>query len=271
MERAAGGQGSRIGRLTADDGPLAQAVGGIRLGHGRQQRLRVGVEWTGHEIGRGRQLHDAPRVHDRDALREVPSTREVVRDVEDGQPVLRLQLVEEIQDLGPAGGVDHRDRLVGHQILRPQHHGPRDADALALATRERVRVLLDHLGGRPQLDLLERRQDSRVTLAAVPGAVDDEWLLHDLPHPHVRAEAGVGVLEDRLCTLAETGQVAALELADVDSPEDDAAPGERDEAQRRPTQRRLAAARLADHGDGLAALERQRDVGDRMDRPAPQK
>jgi hypothetical protein len=242
MEGTASRQRPGIRRLTPDDRSLAQAVGRVGFGHGRQQRPRVGVERVGDEVGRGCQLHDAAGVHDGDALREMACAGKVVGDVQDGQVVQRLQLVEQVEDLGPAGRVDHGDRLVSHQVVRPQHHGSRDADALPLSARERVRVALDHLGSGSQLDLLEGRQDPRVTLRPVLRAVDDERLRHDLADPHVGAEAGERILEDGLGALAEAGQGSTLEGAHVGALEDDAASGERDEPKRGATQRRLAAA-----------------------------
>ena len=136
---------------------------------------------------------------------------QVVRDVQEGQVALRLEVLEQVQDLRPAGGVDHGDRLVGHEVVRAQHHGPRDADALPLAARERVRVRLGELGGRRELDLLERRQDARLALGADARAVDDERLLDQLADAHVGAQAGEGVLEDDLGALPEGPQLATVE------------------------------------------------------------
>jgi hypothetical protein len=215
------------------------------------------MERSLNELRRGCQLDDAARVHDGDALREMPRAGEVVRDVQDREVLLRLELVEEVEDLGAARRVDHRDGLVCHEVVRPEHHGPRDADTLPLAARERVRVLLCHLGCWVQLDLLERRQHPGVALGTVPGPVDDEWLLDDLAHAHERTQAREGILEDDLRALAEGGEGAAGERGDVLALEDDAAARQRHEAQGGATQRRLAAAGFADQGHGLAAGELQ--------------
>ena len=115
------------------------------------------------DVGR-RQLDDAPGIHDRDAVGEVACAREVVGDVEEGQVALLLELREQVQDLRAARGVDHRDRLIRHQVVGLEHHGPGDRDPLALAARERVRVLLDELAGRRELHLLERLHHRRLAL-----------------------------------------------------------------------------------------------------------
>ncbi len=242
VEGAAGRQGAGIGGLATDHRSLPQPVGGIRLRDRREQRLRVGVPGLFDQLRGGRQFDDAPGVHDRDAIGEVAGAGEVVRDVQERQLLLRLEVLEQVQDLGAAGGVDHGDRLVGHQVVRPQHHGPGDADALALAARERVRVLLHELAGRGELDLLQRRQHPRLALAAARRPVDDQWLLDQLADTHVRAEAGEGVLEDDLRTLPEGQQLAPVQVHDVRALEDDAAAADGHQVQGGPAQRGLAAA-----------------------------
>jgi hypothetical protein len=107
-----------------------------------------------------RQLHDPTGIHHRDAIGEVTRAGKVMGDVQERQVAAVLQLCQEGQDLGPAGRVDHGDRLVGHEVVRLEDHGPGDAYTLALPARQRVRVLLGELRSRRQLDLLERGQDA---------------------------------------------------------------------------------------------------------------
>ncbi len=132
-EGTARGQVARVGRFPTHDRALPSSVGGVRLGHRCQQGLGVGVLGVLDERPGARQLHHPAGIHDRDAIGEVASAGEVVGDVEEGQVALLLQLCEQIEDLGAAGGVDHRDRLVGHEVVRLQHHGAGDRDSLTLA------------------------------------------------------------------------------------------------------------------------------------------
>ena len=166
MEGTAGRQRASIRRLTTDDRPGPQAVGRVRFRDRGQQRFGIGVLGVLDELCRGCQLHDAARVHHRDAVREVARAGEVVGDVQERQLVPVLQLVEQGQDLRAAGCVDHRDRLVGDDVVRSEDHGPRDADALPLATRERMRVLLHHLRHGRELDLIQCREDTLLALAS---------------------------------------------------------------------------------------------------------
>ena len=57
---------------------------------------------------------------------------------------------------------------------------------------------VEQVGGRSQSDLLQRLHDPVTPIPGRADAMDDEWLGHDVQHPHVGAEAGVGVLEDGL-------------------------------------------------------------------------
>ena len=57
-----------------------------------------------------------------------------------GEPELLLELYEQVDDLGLDGDVESRDRLVADDDLRLEDNGTGNADALALAARELVRI-----------------------------------------------------------------------------------------------------------------------------------
>ena len=76
-------------------------------------------------------LHDAPEVHHRDAVGDVPHHREVVRDEDVGQPEVALQVGEQVDDLRLDGDVERGDRLVADD-----ERGSR-ASARAMLTRWR--------------------------------------------------------------------------------------------------------------------------------------
>ena len=58
-----------------------------------------------------------------------------------------LQVLEEVDDLRPDRHVERRHRLVGDDELRVQRQRTGDADPLALAAAERVRVAVDGIFG----------------------------------------------------------------------------------------------------------------------------
>ncbi len=106
--------------------------------------LRVRV----HVLG-GTVLHDLAEVHHRDLVGDVAHDREVVRDeqVREAQPV--LQVLEQVHDAGLDRHVERRYRLVEHEHRRLERDRTCDADALALTTRELVRVAVPVLGVQP--------------------------------------------------------------------------------------------------------------------------
>jgi hypothetical protein len=146
----------------------------------------------------------------------VPHHGQVVGDDEVGEPELLLQVLQQVDDLRLHRHVERRDGLVGHDQLRVHRQRPRDADALALAAGELVRVLLQRRGGQAdgveQLDaagprpLLVGRQPVRLHAL-------QEQLLDGL----ARVEAAQRVLEHHLHVAALAAQVLALERGQVDT------------------------------------------------------
>ena len=80
-----------------------------------------------------------------------------MRDEEVGQPILLLQIVEQIEDLGSNGDIQR-----GHRFIRHDHPGtycdrPCDHDALALTARKVIREPIVVRG--PQAHLIEESED----------------------------------------------------------------------------------------------------------------
>jgi hypothetical protein len=96
-------------------------------------------------------------IHDGDARRDVAHHREVVRDQHQARPNSALQFLEQVDHLRLHGDVERRDRLVADDQLRLGGERPRDADALALAAREFVRIALACSGRRPTRAAARRR------------------------------------------------------------------------------------------------------------------
>jgi hypothetical protein len=79
------------------------------------------------------------------------------------QVVLPLQPAQQVDDLGLDGDVERGDGLVAYHQLRAQDHGAGDADALALAAGEFMRVAPEHLRRQPHL--AHRGHDALIGLA----------------------------------------------------------------------------------------------------------
>ena len=110
----------------------------------------------------GGQLDDPAQVHHRDPVADVADDREVVGDEQVGQAEPVLEPLEQVDDLGLDRHVEGADRLVGHDEVGLQGERPGDADPLALAAGELVRVAVGVVGVEA-----DRRQQLADPLAAL--------------------------------------------------------------------------------------------------------
>ncbi len=253
-----------------DGGQRLAALGGIR--QGGEKHLRVGVQRTGEELLRRRLLDDLAGVHQRHLVRHLRDDAQVVRDQQHRHAALDLKIAQQVEDLLLDRHVERRGRLVGDDQVRLG--GQRDGDhhPLLLPAGELERVVVDapcRLGDadpRQPLDRLAAGGSARHRRVPLDH-LDD--LLAD---PHHRVQAGGRLLEDDAhppaahVAHARLRQLHHVDLADPDGTLGDTAVL-RQQAQDRQRRHRLAAAGLADQGEGLAAPDRQRQVLDRAHQP----
>jgi hypothetical protein len=88
---------------------------------------------------------DLAGIHDRDIIGHVGNDTEVVGDENNRKIQLLLQVVDQVKDLGLDRDVQRRGRLIANQDLRIGAERDGDDDALAHASRELKRVLLNPL------------------------------------------------------------------------------------------------------------------------------
>src|SRR5262249_22226818 len=196
-----------------------------------------------------------------------------------------LEPAHEVEDLGLGGHVERGGRLVGDQERRVAGERHRDHRALALAAGELVGVGVDDLLRARHADVGEHLDRAGARLGAVDLLVQDDRL-HDLGADCVdRAERGHRLLEDhRDLGAADRADLAALRVQ-VGQPdrrggavlalvEDDLAADDLtrvgDDAQNRLGGHALAAARLADDAERLAATDVESDAVERLDRALAQ-
>jgi hypothetical protein len=94
-------------------------------------------------------LDQLAQVHHRHPVADVLDHRQVVGDEQVRQPEAPLQVLQQVDHLRLDRDVERRDRLVADDQLRIDRQRARDADALALAARELVRVARACSGDRP--------------------------------------------------------------------------------------------------------------------------
>src|SRR5947199_2231158 len=263
MEAAPGGRVDRAWHVALQQDPLA-LHGRVRDGYGGEERLgvrmlRVRVELLGRS-----DLDDLPEVHDGNARRDVLDDGQIVGDEEVGEPELRLEVLEQVDDLGLDGHVQGRDGLVRDDERRARRGRARDADALALTAGELVRVPTQVVSR--QADGVEELDDALFPQLPRRGElVDHEGLADDRPDRHSRIQRRVRVLEDDLHLLAERAQRALVQRGDVLALEGDLARGRLDQSQDRAAGGGLAAARLAHEPQRLARHDVERHVVDGVD------
>src|SRR6185295_12722183 len=149
-----------------------------------------------------------------DAVGDVVDYREIVADEHQREAELLLQILEQVQNLRLDRHVERRDRFVADHHVGPEREGTRDADALALAAREGVRVAAELPA--VEADHLHQLADHLAAIGVVADAVDDQRLDQDVVDGHARIERAERVLEDELELAAEAVQLLAFQHHDVD-------------------------------------------------------
>ena len=145
---SAGSPGS-AGRRWSRIGSRCRSTTGSGIGTAESSEIVYGCSGFVVELVRRRDLDDRAEIHDGDPVGDVPDDREVVRDEEIGELEVVLQRLEQVEDLRLDRHVERRDRLVGDDEVRVDGERARDADSLALAARELVRIARRRVRGQP--------------------------------------------------------------------------------------------------------------------------
>jgi hypothetical protein len=266
MEGAAGGAVGGIGDFAGQaDAAVLSALGGIGDWQGREQRLGVGVQRPGEERLGARDLDDLADIHHDDAVADVLDHAEIMADEEIGQPELLLQVAQQIECLRPDADIECRDRFVEHDEARMGRERPGDADALALAAGEGVRIAPSVFG--PQAHLGEELADLGLDLFGRHQFVDLQHLADDVANLQARVERGLRVLEDdaQIGAIGETlvlREPVEVDAAAILTAIAHGAGGRLVDAEQEARHRRLAAAGFADEPERLALPDREGDVLD---------
>ncbi len=227
--------------------------------------MRVRVPGGGLERRRGSGLDDLACIHDRDPVGDLDQQREVVRDEENGEATLALQILDLLQDLALHHDVERSRRLVHDHQLGLERERHRDDHALPHPAGELVGIRADPARVDPdELEQLAGTED-RVTPR------DPLVRLHHVDELRTDAHHGVEAVHR---TLEDHRDVAPAELpellgalagqfltAKVDRSPDDS--GRRaEDLHDRVRDGALAAARLAGEADDLAGADLEVDSVD---------
>ena len=140
---------------------------------------------------------DMAEVHDGDAVGEVADDAEVVGDEEVREVEFALDVLEQIEYLGLDGDIEGAGAFIADDDVGFDGEGAGQADALALAARELVRVAAEGGGGETDFG-----HDGFGAGAAFGGIGADAVCVHAFGDAFADGEAGIeageGILEDNL-------------------------------------------------------------------------
>ncbi len=123
--------------------------------HRVEQTPRVRVLRPLEDLARRAVLHRAAGVHHHHGVRRLGDDAEIVRDQDDADVELALEVLDQLEDLRLHGHVERGRRLVADQDGRVVDERHRDHRALAHAARELVRVVARPAVGVRDPDVLE--------------------------------------------------------------------------------------------------------------------
>ena len=182
------------------------------------------MQWLAEQLRGIRCLHQLAQVHHRDLIGEELHHRQVMGDKEIGQVELRLQILQQVQDLGLDGHVQRGHRLVADDELGLQGQRPGDAHPLAAAAVQLVGIGVEQPGG--EAHHVHQPGNLLIQLRTALGlCVNPQRFPDDLPNGHPGVQGGERVLEDDLQILAQVVKLLLIHLADVLSVEQDLAAG----------------------------------------------
>src|SRR5215813_6864634 len=193
VERAPGWEPGQIRGLTADG---IERLLAAELRHRADQRARVGMLGGVEELAHGRLLHDLARVHDGHPVAHLRDDAEVVRDEDQGDAGLALDVLQEVQILRLDRDVEVGRGLVGDDETRPAGQGDGADDALPHAAAHLMRILAHAPLGRRDADGAEQALHALAQRAAAQVLVEECGLRHLPEDREERVQRRHRVLQD---------------------------------------------------------------------------
>jgi hypothetical protein len=164
------------------------AMAPVPARHRGQQRLGVGMRRVGVDLGQGPAFDDTALVHHDDAVADLARHAQVMGDEQHRQPEPVADVGQQAQHLVLHRHIQRRHRLVGDQDGRLERERARQADALALAARELVRITRRGAPLQPhQIEQLQRARRAEAALTPCtmgPSAISCPTVRRGLSEPN---------------------------------------------------------------------------------------
>ena len=190
---------------------VSQGTGGGNLGDGSEEFAGVDVGGlVKDEIG-GITFDESAGAHDGDVGSELRDNGKTVGDEEVGEAKFLLEFLKEKKDLCADGNVESRDGFIGNDERRAENQGAGNADALALAAGEFVRIAVGGIAGQANAE----EELSGAVEAIVAGElwlVNGQRLGNDFSDAQARIEGGERVLKNHLHLATSSAECFAGEL-----------------------------------------------------------
>src|SRR2546425_7025398 len=151
------------------------------------------MEQVHEQLARRRLLNDPPEIHDGHAIGHLANEVEVVGDQEVRQPLLPLDVSQQVQDLRLDRDIQGARRFIEQEKFRFGCEGSSNRNPLSLASGELMRKSIEVVG--PQSDVFKKLRGSFDRLGARHQVVDQNRLGDDVLHEHPGIEGGERVLE----------------------------------------------------------------------------
>ena len=237
----------------------------VHFRHGGNQRLRVRMLRRADDFLRLGRLHDFAQIHHQHAMADVLHHRQIVRDKQIRQAALLLQIAKKIDDLRLHRNIQRAHRLVADDELRLHRQRAGDADALALAAAEFVRIT--PRVGRIQADGVQQFRNALPPRRfAVGQMVNVQRLADDVLDGHARIQRAERVLENHLEFPPPRAQLGAVHAREIFAAEKNLARRRLHQAQDGAGQRGFAAAAFADEAERFARRDGETHAVHRFDR-----
>lgn len=210
---------------------------------GIHQRSRVRVPWMGKQLLGWALLHHSAQVHHGNPVGQEPHRHQVVRDIQKRASPCLLNLLKQVQNLGPDRKIQCRGGFIADHQRRLRGERPSNGNPLALSAGKLMRVSIE-----PALV----KANLVKYLAGISRNTGKFRPFHhrvaNLP-PWVKR--GIGVLP----YYADFTRNPRMGSSNVSAIQNDLARRKRLEAEDRARQRGLAAARLSHNRYDLAAMD----------------
>src|ERR1700730_6453993 len=167
---------------------------------------------------------DLAVLQDRDVVAEDADDRQIVADEHHGETEPGAQLPEQQQDMRLRRHVEAGHDLVGDDEVRLQRESAGDAGAVALASRQLMRIAVGEAGRQPD-QIEQSRRAIPLVLFSLQTAEHLQRTCQRYPQSQSWIERRLRILEDHLDSLSKEPPPGLAEAAYFDAVELDAAGG----------------------------------------------